>query len=632
MEGETKVNEEEEFEFRLRLEQEQGQDDTLRLGRLPPEIPEAPTKDNLFNLQTQSGIMKGMTDPAAGAAQLLTRITPPSLNGVKPEDIDKGIERREKQYQERRSAEGEEGMDWARIGGNVISPASAALMQAKVPLTIGGRIKQGMAMGGGMGASQPVTDSKADYATTKAMQTGLGTTAGGAIPIAGEGIRGIGRYGKEFVRPFTKKGITKDVIKYINENVGSGKEKIIKALQDAKEIVPGNKPTSGQAISQANLATRANAEKQLESAIRYAEQNFTGEAKEVALKMARETADVADDFGGHIIKLEKDLMKAASSGDKLKALKAQHLIRRKQALGVSDDASIDSALAKTTQKSDELYEKAWSHKVDYDPELGGIMNNEFIQDVLPGAVKSAKWGKTPVSSDELSQFLHKVKLGLDDKLNAKVNGEKAVKGLKRADIKAIKTKLVDWLEKKNPYYKDARLAHAEGMKGVDSMRLSKLNKASLVDDAGGDKGIAFSRASESNVGKVSKYAKKAEDIQGKAQAESNKRVIDDVINQQNYKNMATSTEAVPKIGGEVEFQLPHILSRPIVVANTILKKIGQDKTPEYKKILSDILENPAELERILKLPAGNPKVKMAMDIMNKLSTTSTAQSAGRGAQ
>ena len=96
--------------------------------------------------------------------------------------------------------------------------------------------------------------------------------------------------------------------------------------------------------------------------------------------------------------------------------------------------------------------------------------------------------------------------------------------------------------------------------------------------------------------------------------------------------MATSTEAVPKIGGEVEFQLPHILSRPIVVANTILKKIGQDKTPEYKKILSDILENPAELERILKLPAGNPKVKMAMDIMNKLSTTSTAQSAGRGAQ
>ena len=603
MEGETKVNEEEEFEFRLRLEQEQGQDDTLRLGRLPPEIQEATTKDNLFNLQTQSGIMKGMTDPAAGAAQLLTRITPPSLRGVKPEDIDKGIERREKQYQERRSAEGEEGMDWARIGGNVVSPASIAAMQAKVPLTLGRRVAQGMATGGGLGLTQPVTDGKADYATTKALQAGMGITAGGAIPLAGAGLRGGGRYIDEFTKPFTKKGQIRDVTKFIQENIGSGKEKIIKALQDSKGLVLGNKPTSGQAITQATRAAKK--------------------------------SGAPDEFGGHIIRLEKDLMKAASSGDKLKTKMAQQALDRENALGVGDDALIAAAKTKVSAMSDKNYTQAWKTKISGDKELMDILENPYVADTLKKAAKISKAeGINP--KENLTEFLQQIKFGLDKQLK-KIGDDALDVGERRATGNA-KKKLVEWMGKKNPAYDTARKEHAKAMIPIDRMKISKQLKGDLASSVDDETGAKFA----TSVRNAPKTIKKStgtpiydtlEQAQGAGQAKMTRKVVDEVKNQAKYNKAATGSEAIlPKLSAEVEFQLPHILSRPIVVANTLLKKIGMDRSPEYKQILSDILENPAELERILKLPAGNPKVKMAMDIMNKLSTTSTAQSAGRGAQ
>src|ERR1700690_2769027 len=91
---------------------------------------------------TMESIGRGMADPITGGAQLLTHVLPQgvveagntlnnwlSKHGLPLEEIPKGgldesIKQQETQYQAGRKAAGKTGIDWARLGGNVLSPAN----------------------------------------------------------------------------------------------------------------------------------------------------------------------------------------------------------------------------------------------------------------------------------------------------------------------------------------------------------------------------------------------------------------------------------------------------------------------------------------------------------------------------
>lgn len=150
--------------------------------------------------QQASGPMRflhGMRDPIDAGAQLLTHILPDSvvkagntannwladktgLVGKLPEGgIDQSISEREKQYQDARSAAGNAGIDWARLGGNVASPANLAIA-SKIPVgaSLAERLLSGVSGGAVMGATgTPVTDG--DFWSQKAKQAGSGAIAGG---------------------------------------------------------------------------------------------------------------------------------------------------------------------------------------------------------------------------------------------------------------------------------------------------------------------------------------------------------------------------------------------------------------------------------------------------------------------
>lgn len=161
-----------------------------------------PTLRQKVMASTPMRVVQGMRDPIDAAAQMLPRglefVTsagglaenPVSqFFGSEARRVDEGIQQAEQEYNQARQATGQDGMDLARLGGNIVSPANLAIA-SRLPMaaTTGGRIMTGAAAGAVGGALQPVVNEEGgSFAATKAGQTLLGGASGGiATPIFGK--------------------------------------------------------------------------------------------------------------------------------------------------------------------------------------------------------------------------------------------------------------------------------------------------------------------------------------------------------------------------------------------------------------------------------------------------------------
>lgn len=101
---------------------------------------------------------------------------------------DASLAKRETDWQNRRAASGDAGMEWMRIAGNIA--ASAPMMAAITPTSAAGSvlgaIGRGAAVGGINAGLQPVTSG--DYGLEKSKQIALGGATGGAFSGIGYGI------------------------------------------------------------------------------------------------------------------------------------------------------------------------------------------------------------------------------------------------------------------------------------------------------------------------------------------------------------------------------------------------------------------------------------------------------------
>lgn len=168
---------------------------------------------------------KGITDPLTGAAQLLTHIAPDSfseasndlqnwfakygiMDKIPTKDaqgnpisgkkaFDEFIHQNEKKGEDERVSAGRGGADWFRLGGNVVSPANAAIA-SKIPQASGiaARIGIGMGQGAAQGALTPVTEG--NFLDEKLKQIGIGGGVGGVLPaLTGAAAR--------IIKPITSK-------------------------------------------------------------------------------------------------------------------------------------------------------------------------------------------------------------------------------------------------------------------------------------------------------------------------------------------------------------------------------------------------------------------------------------------
>lgn len=157
---------------------------------------------------------QGMIDPINAGAQLLTRALPSSVVNAGnqlnnwladktglvarlPEGgVDQQVRQQEAEYQARRKAGGETGLDAYRLTGNVVSPVNLAIA-AKLPMAAAGatllpRIGVGAAGGAASSLLNPVTGGNPDdFWADKLKQAAIGAGVGSALPIVGAGLKSV---------------------------------------------------------------------------------------------------------------------------------------------------------------------------------------------------------------------------------------------------------------------------------------------------------------------------------------------------------------------------------------------------------------------------------------------------------
>lgn len=165
-------------------------------------------------------------------------------------------------------AEGNEGFDAYGLLGSMLPGAGIAKgVSAALPAatTLGTKLLQGGAIGAVSAAAQPVAPSQPrtlsdlvlgkeappDFWTEKAKQIGIGTAAGGAIPLLGQTIMA----GKAALEPFYESGRNAIIGRTLSKASGGKEQDVINALLASREIVPGSLPTVGQASGNAGLAS-----------------------------------------------------------------------------------------------------------------------------------------------------------------------------------------------------------------------------------------------------------------------------------------------------------------------------------------------------------------------------------------
>ena len=177
------------------------QDDAL--ARIKSSLQPEPTQTEAQ--APSSGFLMGLKDPITAGAQMIPRAlgAVASLGGIKPNSlsdllyreakrIDEMAKAEEQSYQAQREKAGESGFDVARLGGNILNPASivpaarvAQLARAK-GLSAVGQAAAGGAVGGAM---QPVV-GEGTFGEQKTEQVVLGTVTG---PIGEKVVAGAGR-------------------------------------------------------------------------------------------------------------------------------------------------------------------------------------------------------------------------------------------------------------------------------------------------------------------------------------------------------------------------------------------------------------------------------------------------------
>lgn len=166
-------------------------------------VSSGPTQQQRDMTTGNARVLRGMRDPIDAGAQMLTNALPAGVVNagnrfnnwladktglvarLPAGGVNQQIAQSESEYQQARKAVGQDGADWARMGGNLITTLPVG-MAAPASAGLGARMAYGAATGAAGGALQPVTNGGDNFWAEKGKQTATGAAVGGALaPIAG---------------------------------------------------------------------------------------------------------------------------------------------------------------------------------------------------------------------------------------------------------------------------------------------------------------------------------------------------------------------------------------------------------------------------------------------------------------
>jgi hypothetical protein len=181
---------------------------------------------------TVGRIAQGVLDPLLGVGQL-------AAQAMGNETVSQRLREQEARYQKAREASGDTGFDVARMGGNIASPINYV-----VPAAATGGLMRSAATGATLAATQPVYGK--DFWEDKGIQAAVGSILG---PLAEYGVKGAGKLLDSF-KGLSETGRLQAVKDLLDKASGKDKETIVRALQEAREIVPGSRPTAMEALAE----------------------------------------------------------------------------------------------------------------------------------------------------------------------------------------------------------------------------------------------------------------------------------------------------------------------------------------------------------------------------------------------
>lgn len=478
-----------------------------------------------------------------------------------------------------------------RVLGSIATPLT--LVPGGAASTFGGKVITGIGTGTLFSLAQPVSKSENpdEFFAQKGEQALWGAGFGAGIPVAGKIAGNVVSWVDEITKPLYQKGIHRDVAKFLKEYVVENKEKITNAIHRA--IKEKDTRTVGQIIADTTKGT-------------------------------------GDDFGGLLVRLEKDL---ARESDALKSLYARQSMDKRNFIdalaGTPDD--LVAAVNKRAATAEKLYNESFKSAVTPDEELASILNNKFAK----AAEKEADTIIEVMGAKSNTESLHLVKLGLDKQL-AKT-GDSALGIAEKKAVEKVKERLVNWLGEKNPAYDAARLQYQTDSLPINRMRVGQELRSKFINALGEDKPATFALAVQNapqTIKKATGFPRydSLDKIFSPEEVSRLGQIVNDLGIEKKAKAMATASKPIiGELPSEIKFDLPHILSRPIVVANHVISKLGRDKSKDYKNLLVDLVSDPEEFLRVYGGSSSNEKTKMAMDIVRRLNTTIAAQQSAREA-
>lgn len=440
---------------------------------------------------------------------------------------------------------------------------------------------------------------------------------GGGIPAA-TSMGGAGvRLADQITRPFGwRKGLDKlmqtkvspiqrDILARISDTVGSGKQKVIQALEGAKKPPHLQKMTTGQALAQANLQ------------------------------------DDTQRFGGPLVGLEGEVSRVPEAGlsDKAQSLyKGQRAGRRNVLQDIAgDDAKMTALVKSRSTVVKPYYEKIdkSTAQVDAAPVLAKvdeIMSGSELTDkiVLPMRKIKRKLmkGEDIQTSPKVLRSLSK---DISDKIAAKTSG-----GQSQYDVSAliqVKNVLDDQITQAVPEYEIAQKLYAEASAPINQMNVAKeLIRKIDAADVKEESTKPFLRAAKDEAKLVKaatgfKGGKSIEDI-FKGNEKGYKELMDVVsdldVNVEATKMASELGSVFSGIKTGIEVQAPSVLEREVVLANYLLKKIGKDKTGEFAEVAWALIEDPKYMAKMLKLPGGYPTAKAVGERLKQALTVGAA--------
>lgn len=551
----------------------------------------------------------GAARPIMGAAQLVGNTAQAIANpitralGGQATDSD-NIRENLSAYDKLKQAGGATGFDAFGMAGEILSPASLAALKIAPAATAVGRMGQAVGIGAAGGAISPVTTGEG-YFGNKVGDIATGATLGGIVGGAAEGVRAVAPIIRNALEPITQRGREAILNRYQSKLAGDKAQQMADMLRNAREIVPGSRPTAGEALSNLPESTGLAAHQQAVSKSDLVSGQFNRRAQEQAAAraaliragggtdealqgaLANRSGNAAETYGPI---MAQQITPESQTGIMEKAIADRFASR---ASGLQDKGRFDTLAAQSTVRA-EAGKPGWISNADRAAEaskaasempaiiqqrvkeesfLNGVMESlkntiglgsKSLDDftsrpsfraALAEAEQSAREAGRPFPSKPTDKFtvedMQAVKEFLDESIKKKVGLGLTESDRSIRDIASTRDQFVKWLTEKVPDWGKARVQYAEDSIPINRMQTMRELGKRLTDATGKETPSVFLRSIDDRTPEaVARLNKKStgftrygglEESIGPKNMESVKAISDDLTRTLQFERNAAAT-------------------------------------------------------------------------------------------